>query len=127
MEEIKIETEFIKLEQLLKYVNIVSSGGIAKEIIQDGEVYVNGEVETRRGTHLKGGTVSGHSAIAFCLAMIIIFLSQNSLVTVLALLLALLVSESRVEAKIHYLSDVIFGAILGTLIATLLFKVIFII
>lgn len=80
-----------------------------------------------RGTHLKGGTVSGHSAIAFCLAMIIIFLSQNSLVTVLALLLALLVSESRVEAKIHYLSDVIFGAILGTLIATLLFKVIFII
>ena len=55
MEEIKIETEFIKLEQLLKYVNIVSSGGIAKEIIQDGEVYVNGEVETRRGKKLRPG------------------------------------------------------------------------
>ena len=49
MEEVKIETEFIKLEQLLKYVNIASSGGIAKEIIQNGDVYVNGEVETRRG------------------------------------------------------------------------------
>lgn len=80
-----------------------------------------------RGSHLKGGTVSGHSAIAFCLAMIIIFLAQNALITTLALLLALLVAESRVEAKIHYLSDVIFGAILGTLIATILFKVIFII
>ena len=55
MEEIKIETEFIRLEQLLKYVNIVSSGGIAKEIIQDGEVYVNGEVETRRGKKLRPG------------------------------------------------------------------------
>ncbi|WP_055077883.1 S4 domain-containing protein YaaA [Lagierella massiliensis] len=55
MEEIKIETEFIKLEQLLKYVNIVSSGGIAKEIIQNGEVYVNGEVETRRGKKLRPG------------------------------------------------------------------------
>lgn len=55
MEEVKIETEFIKLEQLLKYVNIASSGGIAKEIIQNGEVYVNGEVETRRGKKLIQG------------------------------------------------------------------------
>ncbi|MEJ8751907.1 S4 domain-containing protein YaaA [Lagierella sp. ICN-221743] len=55
MEEVKIETEFIKLEQLLKYVNIASSGGIAKEIIQNGEVYVNDEVETRRGKKLRQG------------------------------------------------------------------------
>ncbi len=80
-----------------------------------------------RGTHLKGGTVSGHSAVAFCLAMIIIFLAQNPFVTILSILLALLVAESRVEAKIHHISDVIFGGILGILVATILFKIILII
>ncbi|WP_300408068.1 diacylglycerol kinase [Lagierella sp.] len=80
-----------------------------------------------RGTHLKGGTVSGHSAVAFCLAMIIIFLAQNPFVTILAILLAVLVAESRVEAKIHHISDVIFGGILGVLVATILFKLILII
>lgn len=80
-----------------------------------------------RGTHLKGGTVSGHSAIAFCLATIIIFLAQNSIVTIISFLLAILVAESRVESKIHYVSDVIFGGILGILVATILFKIILII
>ncbi len=55
MEEIKINTEFIKLEQLLKLVNIASSGGMAKEMIQSEEVYVNGEIETRRGKKLRPG------------------------------------------------------------------------
>lgn len=55
MEKIKIETEFIKLEQLLKFANIVSSGGVAKEIIKNEEVKVNGEVETRRGKKLVPG------------------------------------------------------------------------
>ncbi|WP_300409287.1 S4 domain-containing protein YaaA [Lagierella sp.] len=55
MEVIEIRTEFIKLEQLLKLVNIASSGGMAKEIIQSEEVYVNGEIETRRGKKLRPG------------------------------------------------------------------------
>ncbi len=55
MEKIKIETEFIKLEQSLKFANVVSSGGLAKELIQNGEVKVNGEVETRRGKKLRHG------------------------------------------------------------------------
>ncbi|NMB09512.1 MAG: S4 domain-containing protein YaaA [Tissierellia bacterium] len=49
MNEIKIDTEFIKLEQLLKLAGIVDSGGIAKMIIQDELIKVNGEIETRRG------------------------------------------------------------------------------
>lgn len=55
MEKIKIQTEFIKLEQSLKFANVVSSGGLAKELIQNGEVKVNGEVETRRGKKLRHG------------------------------------------------------------------------
>ena len=50
MQEISIreEDEFIKLGQLLKKAGMVSSGVEAKIVIQEGEVLVNGEVETRR-------------------------------------------------------------------------------
>ena len=47
----------IQLDQFLKLNNIVSSGGEAKHLIQDGGVTVNGEVETRRGRKLKAGDV----------------------------------------------------------------------
>ncbi|WP_099203137.1 diacylglycerol kinase [Miniphocaeibacter massiliensis] len=75
-----------------------------------------------RGTHLQGGTVSGHSSLAFCLATIITFLTNNTLVTILSFILAFLVAESRIEGKIHSLSEVIFGGITGILIATIIFK-----
>ena len=50
-----IGTEFIKLEAALKFANAVSSGGIAKAVIQDGLVKVNGEVCTMRGKKLYPG------------------------------------------------------------------------
>ena len=49
MTEIKIKTEFIKLDALLKFANLVSSGGEAKLRIAEGEVLVNGEKCTMRG------------------------------------------------------------------------------
>ena len=48
-QRIKIDTEFIKLDQLLKLSNQVSTGGEAKVCILSEEVKVNGEIETRRG------------------------------------------------------------------------------
>lgn len=47
--EVKIKTEYIKLDQLLKYTAIASTGGIAKEMILNGEVLVNDVIELRRG------------------------------------------------------------------------------
>lgn len=47
--------DYIKLDQFLKQMQAVSTGGQAKLIIQDGEVSVNGEVETRRGRKLMTG------------------------------------------------------------------------
>lgn len=49
MEAVAISDDFIKLGQLLKLANMVSSGVEAKIVIQNGEVTVNGEVDTRRG------------------------------------------------------------------------------
>ena len=53
--EIPISTEFIRLEALLKLADAVSSGGGAKQLIQDGEVLVNGAVCTMRGKKLRPG------------------------------------------------------------------------
>ncbi len=47
--------DYIKLDQFLKQMQAVSTGGQAKLMIQDGEVSVNGEVETRRGRKLVTG------------------------------------------------------------------------
>ena len=55
MENIIITTEFIKLQDLLKFANLVSTGGEAKIIIQEGEVKVNGEVCTMRGKKIRPG------------------------------------------------------------------------
>ncbi|MBP0959911.1 MAG: RNA-binding S4 domain-containing protein [Oscillospiraceae bacterium] len=55
--ELEIRTEFIKLDSLLKFANLVETGGIAKEIILEGRVKVNGEVCTMRGKKIREGDV----------------------------------------------------------------------
>ena len=56
-EAVKIQTEFIKLDALLKFAGVTETGGEAKEAIQAGEVKVNGEVCTMRGKKLRPGDV----------------------------------------------------------------------
>ena len=53
--EVEITTEFIKLQDALKFANAVPSGGMAKTEIQEGNVFVNGEVCTMRGKKLRDG------------------------------------------------------------------------
>lgn len=53
MIEVKINTEYIKLDQFLKYQGIASTGGEAKILISEGEIKVNGSVEHLRGKKLK--------------------------------------------------------------------------
>jgi ribosome-associated protein len=55
MKEITIKDEFIKLGQAMKLAGLVDSGVEAKEVIQNGEVMVNGETDTRRGKKLYSG------------------------------------------------------------------------
>ena len=56
-ETVKITTEFIKLDSLLKFSNVCETGGMAKEAIQCGDVVVNGEVCTMRGKKIHPGDV----------------------------------------------------------------------
>jgi ribosome-associated protein len=55
MKTVEITTEFIKLQDLLKFANLVETGGEAKERIQNGEVQVNGEVCVQRGKKIRLG------------------------------------------------------------------------
>ena len=52
---VPIHTPFIKLEAALKLCDAVPSGGMGKNLIQDGEVTVNGEVCTMRGKKIRPG------------------------------------------------------------------------
>lgn len=52
---IKIKTEFIKLDALLKFASMVNSGGEAKMLIQDGQILVNDEICTMRGKKIRSG------------------------------------------------------------------------
>ena len=55
LHDIQIHTEYIKLQDLLKFAGAVETGGDAKLIIQEGRVQVNGEVCTMRGKKLHPG------------------------------------------------------------------------
>lgn len=57
MSEISIRDEFIKLGQALKLSGIAENGADAKELIAEGKILVNGEIETRRGRKLYKGDV----------------------------------------------------------------------
>ena len=55
MNKVTIKPPFIKLDQFLKLCGAADTGGIAKQVILDGLVKVNGEVCLMRGKKLKGG------------------------------------------------------------------------
>lgn len=57
MTNISINTEFIKLDSLLKFANVVSTGGEAKNIIADEMVLFNGEICTMRGKKIRKGDI----------------------------------------------------------------------
>ncbi|HIT54082.1 MAG TPA: RNA-binding S4 domain-containing protein [Candidatus Fimivicinus intestinavium] len=59
-EKVRISTEFIRLDALLKLADAVQTGGHAKLVIQNGEVSVNGEVCFMRGKKLRPGDVASY-------------------------------------------------------------------
>lgn len=65
MREVTIDGDMIRLGQFLKFADLIDTGGEAKVLIAEGDVTVNGEVDTRRGRQLHPGdvvSVNGRSA-----------------------------------------------------------------
>ena len=61
---VTIDSEFIRLQDLLKISGLASTGGMAKVVIQNGEVTVNGEVCTMRGKKLRNGDTAAYNGVA---------------------------------------------------------------
>jgi diacylglycerol kinase (ATP) len=78
-----------------------------------------------RGKPLEGGLPSGHAAVAFSIATVVTFATQDPLISGLSVALAIMVSHSRLLLRIHTLREVLLGAVTGTVITVaviLLFK-----
>ena len=85
-------------------------------------VVLLGKILGVKGTLLKGGAISGHSAVAFFVATTIALLVGNVLIGVLALALAGLVGQSRIEGKIHSFREVVTGAVLAIALGVIVFR-----
>lgn len=65
IKKVSISSEFIKLDSLLKFAAIASTGGEAKILIKGGEVFVNGEVCLERGKKIRPGDIVKHNNISY--------------------------------------------------------------
>lgn len=79
----------------------------------------------KKGSSLEGGMPSGHSAIAFSLFSIVLFLTSNPRIYTLFFIMCLLVAQSRIKSKIHTLSEVIVGGIIGFTISFLILEILY--
>jgi len=81
---------------------------------------------THRGTPLRGGLPSGHSAVAFAGWMALTYLvtgvQHRFLISALAFVMALLVAQTRIEAGFHSALEVTYGAVIGALVTLSLFQ-----
>lgn len=81
-----------------------------------------GKVIFHRGTPLRGGMPSGHSAVAFSIWTIIVFLSNSTVVVVLTFLMAFLIARHRIKGAVHTIWEVVAGGVLGVLLTTMVFQ-----
>ncbi|MDP2921903.1 MAG: diacylglycerol kinase [Candidatus Omnitrophota bacterium] len=85
-------------------------------------IVVLSKIFLQRGTPLRGGMPSGHSAVAFSIWAIISLLYPSGLVIFLVFLLAMLVARSRVSSQVHSFMEVFIGAVLGILTTVAIFQ-----
>jgi len=85
-------------------------------------IVVLSKIFLQRGTPLRGGMPSGHSAVAFSIWAIISLLYPSGLVIFLVFLLAMLVARSRVSSQVHSFMEVFIGAVLGILATVAIFQ-----
>lgn len=83
---------------------------------------VAGKALAGRGTFVKGGLPSGHTALAFAGGTALALLTGNVLVVTVAFIMALLVAHSRLDSEVHTLFEVVVGAMLGILVTLAVFR-----
>ena len=83
------------------------------------------KIVLRKGTPLRGGWPSGHSALGFSVFTVITLISKNGLIATLAFLMALLLAISRVRKGLHTTWEAVAGSVIGILVTTLIFQLLY--
>lgn len=96
---------------------VVALGGLVTVVV----AVILGKLWGGRGTLIRGGLVSAHSALAFFCFVSVCYLTTNAVVWALALVLALLVAQSRVDAGIHTRREVVIGAVVALVVGVALY------
>ncbi|MFV0521583.1 MAG: RNA-binding S4 domain-containing protein [Mangrovibacterium sp.] len=65
--EFKLQTEYIELIKLLKLLRLVESGGMAKHVVEEGLVFRNGKIETRKRAKLIKGDIIAFNGEEICI------------------------------------------------------------
>jgi diacylglycerol kinase (ATP) len=110
-----LEGEILKIRQAPIHITIISLTITVMAVLTI-------KAFSKKGTPLRGGLPSGHSAIAFSITTAIALWTDNISVTILCIIISMLLVQSRLEAKIHSLFELAAGAFLGSLITLLLFQ-----
>jgi diacylglycerol kinase (ATP) len=76
-----------------------------------------------KGTPLRGGIPSGHSALAFSVWVVVIYTTGSFIASIACLVLAAVVAAGRVTSKIHTIGEVVLGAAMGAALTFLLFLI----
>lgn len=112
---IRIEDNIIKIRESSWHITFIV-------LILILVIVILSKLLLHKGTPLRGGMPSGHTAIAFSIWTIMSLLYPNSLVIFLVFILAILVARSRLTARIHNFSEVFIGAFLGVILTVLIFQ-----
>ena len=76
-----------------------------------------------RGTPLRGGIPSGHSALAFSVWVTVVYTAESMVASLMTFVLAVLIAASRVSSKIHTPREVVLGGLMGAALTFLLFQI----
>lgn len=112
---LQVESGLLKIKQSSWHLTFIS-------LIVVFAIVVMVKVIFHRGTPLRGGMPSGHSAMAFSMWTIIAFLTANGLISVLTFMMALLIARGRVKQGIHNIWEVVAGAVVGCLVTLIMFQ-----
>jgi diacylglycerol kinase (ATP) len=119
-----------RLGQLLQAIPPVNWGAATTRLAAIGTILVSLAVvliktRTGQGTLMRGGVVSGHTALAFFFATMVILITRNAPASLLAVAIAGMLAHSRVQAGIHSLGQVVMGALLGCSLTALFFGLLY--
>jgi diacylglycerol kinase (ATP) len=112
-------------KETLGMVGTPSETGTAVALLAVIIVVVVLKALSGKGTPLEGGLPSGHAAIAFAIATVVTFTTQDPLISMLVIVMAIMVSHSRLLLRYHTMKEVFLGAATGvliTIVVLVLFK-----